>query len=157
MFSFARNLLTKARNNIVLEDWVLTLPMKEQCSLLSVVRGNDKDNGTCEYSKRVTKMLRYLILRNVGKKYTYMSEDVIKRNTVINTLYNQYPTNKHFVDHVMQAGFLVASDHPNNYIREYWGNVSSALYSKIKSYKRKERKIQRIYDKYIDIYTRRGM
>ena len=148
------------KDNIVLKDWVLVLTLKQQCGLRASIRGTDKDNGTCKISKNITKMLRYLILKNADKKQSFMTEDVIKAHNITDFLAKEYPYNKHWVEHILTTSFNIKQNHPNNYVRAYWGEIALSLTFKIKEYKKehkKQEKINRIYEKYIDIYIKRGI
>ena len=74
----------------------------------------------------------------------------------------EYPENKHWTEHVLTAAFHIKENHPDPYIREYWGSILSVCNSRIKNWKKQEKKrkeleeyIERVTSKYIDIYTRR--
>ena len=128
------------KQNIVMQDWVTKLSLKEQSSLISVLRGNDSNNGTCTESKNITKMLRYIISKDAGKKSSYMSNYVVRQSKVIGFLFKSYKDNKHWVEHVVSAAFHIKRNHPDNYVREYWGNIAVTTSSRINSWKEKEAK-----------------
>ena len=148
----------------VTQGWVNNLDLKQQTGLLSVIRGNDTENGKCVESKKITRMLRYIILKDADKKNSFMSDIVLKQNKVINFLFKIYPDNKHWVEHIVGAAFNIKRNHPHEYVREYWGAVGGVLSHKIRTYKEKETKrvkqelyVQSIIDKYTDIYLIRGI
>jgi len=150
------------KQNIVIQDWVTKLNLKEQSSLISVLRGSDSNNGTCTESKNITKMLRFIISKDAGKKSSYMSDYVVRQSKVIGFLFKSYKDNKHWVDHVISAAFHIKRNHPDSYVREYWGNVAITASNRISSWEKKESKrithelyIKSIVDKYTDIYTNR--
>jgi hypothetical protein len=154
-----RNYLTK---KVILQDWVCDLDLVVQSSLISVIRGTDMNNGMCDESKNITKMLRYIIVNDAKKKNSYMSDYVINQSKVIGFLVKSYPDNKHWVDHVVGVAFHIKRNHPDKYVCEYWGNVAHIYNNRIKNWKAKEKKriekeqyIKRVYEKYLDIYTNR--
>jgi len=159
-----RVLYALLRREPLLQDWVLDLPGKYQASLVASLRGNDNYNGSCKECKDVTKMLRYLIVNNIGKKNSYMSNHVMHMHKVIDYLIKMYPTNKHWVEHVLSAGYQVSRNHPNSYVRSYWGGIVAASNTRIDKWKKKEKQrietekyINRVIAKYTDIYYNRSI
>jgi len=143
-------------------SWVNKIDPRLQSTLFSILRGTDKDNGACIESKKITKMFRYIIQKDLGKKFNYMSSDVVRVNVVVNFLIKEYLNNKHWVEHVISAAYIISKHHPDSYVKEYWGSINRVCYGKIKKIKKEEKlrleeeaRINRIISKYIDIYTKR--
>lgn len=146
----------------LLQDWVLDIDLIAQSSLTAILRGNDGKNGNCDESKKITKMLRYIIVNDVGKKNSYMSSYVVPSSKVIGFLVKTYPNNKHWVEHVLSAAYHIKKFHPNRYTAMFWGDVLYQSTNRINSWKDKEAKrveeeryVNRIYSKYLHIYTKR--
>lgn len=159
-----KKLFNRCSNNSLFQDWVVLLPcLTKQSSLISAIRGTDIKNGECEESKKITRMLRYIIVYDVKKKNKhYMSSIVLQQNKVIKFLIKIYPYNKHWVEHICGAAFIIKQYHPNKYIAEYWGSIGSIVSYKIRDYNRKEKiriekeeLVKHILEKYTDIYTER--
>jgi len=164
MFKFIKKLFSKEKILVVQQDWVTKLSLLHQSSLMSILRGTDIENGTLQEAKDITKMLRYVIANDAGKKRSYMSNYVIPRNEVIKYLFKVYPNNRHWVEHVIGASYIVHQQHPDNYVRDYWGSIAKTLNYKVRGFKKKEKKrlekelyIKSIIDKYTDIYMVRGI
>lgn len=121
----------------VFQDWVLSLSFKQQTGLMTVIRGTDKHNGNCMESKDITKMLRFIILKDADKKKQFMSGYVVKLNKVIHFLKKEYRTNQHRVEHLTGTAFNINQNHPNNYTMEYWSSIGKIISSYIKTYNRK--------------------
>ena len=144
----------------ILNEWTNKLVFRDQSTLLSAIRGNDNETND---SKKITKMLRYLIVKKAGKKNSYMSNYVVRHNIVINILMNAYKNGeKHWVEHILGAGIVVSRSHPDNYVKTYWGAIISVLNKKIKDYTIAEDKrlarealIKRVIKKYEEIYFSR--
>ena len=149
-------------NRFLVQPWVLDIDLLQQSSLISVLRGDDSVNGTNVKSKSVTKMLRYLIVNNIGKKDSYMSDHVMTGGEVMLHLLKSRDNNRHWVDHIIAAAFIIKKTHPNNYTRKYWGHIADGYVYRVKAYKKKQAaiakerdRVQSIIDKYVDIYTTR--
>lgn len=140
----------------IFQDWVLDLTQTEQSTLASTLRGTDKDNGTCQKSKEITRMLRFLISNPVKAK-GYMSDKVLKVYTVNSFLKDELRTNRHWVEHIIYAGFIISKRHPNPYVRSFWGTVAGKANGELKILRKEEKYIKRVYEKYMDIYTKRGI
>ena len=149
-------------NGYLMQSWVRKLDLKKQSSLIAALRGNDADNGTCVKCKEVTRMLRYLIVNNIGKRSSYMSDAVMNRNNVVKLLTNKYPTNRHWVKHVIDASYIIGNGHPSSYVRDYWLYIAKTLNYRMKEHDKKQRALRErelfvnsVIDKYINIYTTR--
>lgn len=121
--------------NSVLQDWVTNLSFKEQTGLISSIRGCDYidkytdlviDNEDKRYShKDVVKLLRYSILKNADKKTDFMSKELIPARKIV-LLLGILHVNKellHWYEHVVLAIKIIAKNHDNIFVKDYWGNV----------------------------------
>lgn len=156
------NKLLNINDNFVLQDWTKNLTFKQQTGLISTIRGNDAKNGTCYESKEITKMIRFLVLKDADKKTEFMTNKVLKQNRVIRFLKESYPTNQHWVEHIIGTAFNFKHNHPNNYVKEYWGGIGSIAQNNIKMFNAQEKErikreayIKKIINKYNDIYLNR--
>lgn len=141
---------------------MLELDPKTQSTLIASLRGNDKDNGCCSDSKKITKMLRYIIVNNVGKRKSYMSNYVYRTDIAVKIILTDYLNNKHWVSHTLAAGFMISKYHSDNYIRVYWNSVVNICNAKITKINKVEKQrldklvyVNNVIEKYTDIYTRR--
>ena len=150
---FCKSFLTK--------KWVRGLDLKDQSTLVTILRGDDSYNGGNIKSKNITKMLRYLVVNNIGKKNSYMSDAVMTSGYIMTHLLKSREYNMHWVEHVIAAAFVIKNKHPNNYTGAFWGHIADGYIYRVKAYKKKQEKIEaerkRIIDKYIDIYTNRDI
>lgn len=152
------------RRKTVLQEWVARLSLIQQSNLISVTRGTDIKNGECGKSKNITRMLRYIIVVDAGKKNTYMSDTVISRSQIIKHLSRSIPTNIHWVEHIASAAYVIGNEHYDPYIREYWLGLAGVIRFKLRKHiedekarVKKEKYIKSIIDKYTDIYTKRSI
>jgi len=146
--------------SLLLKKWVLTLDPRRQSTLFSILRGSDTQSGKCTRCKKITKMLRYIITNHVGKKNSYMSTDVLRVPEVTNILEKEYINNQHWVEHVSAASYVIFKNHPDPYVREYWGSINRVINGKIKRIKKelaKQEAIDKMISKYLDIYTKRNV
>lgn len=157
-----KSILFYYRRASLLQDWVCELDLVTQSSLVSVLRGTDLDNGNCKESKNITRMLRYIIVVDAKKKKSYTSDYVVHQSKVVGFLVKSFPNNSHWVEHILGVAFHIRKHHPDRYVCEYWGSVFNTCNGRINSWKIKERKrieheayVDRVYKKYIDIYTNR--
>ena len=148
----------------LMKDWVLELEPYKQSTLVSVLRGSDSNNGNDIDTKAITKMLRYLIVNDVKNKSTYMNNKVLMQQKTIDTLVNNFPNNRHWVEHVLSAAFHIKDKHPDNYVREYWAKVLYTCNNRNKKWLKNEKKrielekyIKRVIDKYTEIYMVKGI
>ena len=143
----------------VLQDWVGECTLKQQTTLLSVIRGSDNE---CVSAKNITKMLRYLILTNADKGTEFMSDNILSTGKVVKYLKDNYGSNKHWVEHIVYAGFVIGKYSSNPYAKRYWLTVAGSVNNWIRKLevidKQKQRAIdkqkqkQRVIDKYLTIY-----
>jgi hypothetical protein len=130
----------------VLQPWVSECTLKEQTTLLSVIRGNDNE---CVSAKNITKMLRYIILVNADKSTTFMDDKILPVGKVVNYLKNQYADNPHWVEHVVYASFVIGKSCDNPYARRYWFSIGGSVNPEIK----KQRLINKIIESYSNLYS----
>jgi len=137
----------------LLKTWVLDIDPRWLSTLMSALRGCDTIDAHSDKRKYVTKMIRYLVTNDVGKKSDYMSNYVVRHHDIIRTLTTSYPNNQHWVEHIIAAGRVISNNHPDPYVREYWNNVYRIISKFMKQYK-KEEEIKIARDKYIDSIIR---
>lgn len=118
--------------NPVLQDWVMTLNWKEQTGLISAIRGLDGcdiDKELDRSCKKITRMIRFLVLNNADTRTGFMSDSVMEINKVVdilNTINDQVIQgliSLHWFDHIFMAIKIIIDKHPNPYIRIYWHTV----------------------------------
>lgn len=126
--------------NPVLQDWVMSLGWKEQTGLISAIRGvdsSDDDKGVVRNCKKITKMIRYLVLNNADSKTGFMSDRVIEIHDlvdILNTLNDkviQGQVSFHWFDHIFIAIKIIIDKHPNPYTRVYWSSVYNLFVSSV--------------------------
>ena len=156
-----RGELRRDETTHLLKDWTGKLDLRWVSTLLSTLRGCDGCNSN---SKKVTRMLRYLITNEVGKKSSYMSDQVHSTRYTVDVLLKEYITNQHWVEHVLSAAYVIYNNHPDPYVRAYWLTTSKVANTGIRKLVKAEtaRKARvelqnRIISKYYEIYMFRGI
>ena|SRR5580658_5627088 len=104
----------------VLQQWVETLPLKQQVTLISAVRG--PDDG-CRVAKELARRLRQVVLVPAEKKPSFMSAD-LDQGLDLGVL--EYKS-QHYTQHVRKAARLLAEVHPEEPVRAHWQWVRDRL------------------------------
>ena len=137
MFFFIENLIDMifkkdVDERYLLQDWVEDLDLTLQGKLVPVLRESDEDSGRCMECMSITKMLRYLIVNSIGNEGEYTSNNVKMRNNVIAILKRKYNNNRHWVEHIVDAAYVIGKNHSDGYVREYWISVARSVREHIK-------------------------
>lgn len=115
--------------NPVIQQWVMELNWKEQTGLISAIRGVDSSdidreiNSSC---KKITKMIRFLVLNNAVSRTGFMTDRVIEIDKLVDILDTindqviQGIISLHWFDHILMAIKIIIDKHPNPYTRMYW-------------------------------------
>lgn len=118
--------------NSVLQEWVMELGWLEQTGLISAIRGLDGcdiDKELDRSCKKITRMIRFLVLNNANIRTGFMTDRVMEINKVVdilNTINDQVIQgliSLHWFDHIFMAIKIIIDKHPNPYIRIYWHTV----------------------------------
>lgn len=125
----------------VLQPWVEKLSWKEQTGLISAVRGiDDTEANGYDDLKKITKMLRYLILNNADNKTEFMTDKIMEADylkSVLNIeasyVKNSKYTEGHWYAHILLAIKIIMNKHPNPYTKKYWAGIYDKL--EVKDYK----------------------
>lgn len=114
----------------VLQDWVMELPLREQGTLLTCVRGCDLTPKLPldSVERRLVGALRFAIMipadrREVdirGAFFQSRPPDNFRASGI-----GHYPL--HWISHVMHAAEVIAYRHPDGMIRERWYNIYFAF------------------------------
>lgn len=99
----------------VLQEWVWSLPWKQQSILLSGFRGPDHPH--CPHIKAVNRWLRRVSQMNADPSKDYMREDGMPTKEEVEEELEFLPA--HFVHHFADSLRVVAINHPHGPIREY--------------------------------------
>lgn len=107
----------------VLQDWVMELPLREQGTLLTVIRGCDlapkpQDPNTETAERQLTAFLRWCILipadpREVDTPGAFMRSRLPEHWKP--SQFGHYPL--HWVLHMMHAAEVIGYRHPDTYVR----------------------------------------
>lgn len=119
----------------VLQPWVEKLSWKEQTGLISAIRGvDDTDANGYEDLKKITKMLRYLILNNADNSTQFMTDQIMEADflkSVLNIEASYVKNSKyaegHWYSHILMAIKIIMHKHPNPYTKKYWYDIHSKL------------------------------
>jgi hypothetical protein len=123
-------------NELVLQPWLSKLSFKEQTGLLSAIRGiDDKDDDELYPElKNVTKMIRFIVLKNADDKTEFMTTEVndpkdmvIALNIHAEQIKNSKYEQGHWYQHILMAVRTILKKHPSPYIRFYWSGFYGQL------------------------------
>ena len=141
--------------NPVLQEWVMCLNWKEQTGLISAIRGYDGvykvSSKSGDILKRITKMIRFLVIKNADKNTKFMSDEIISieslKDYMDDILLN---VDTHFIEHMLKAIKIIKDKHPSNYVRLFYKNLYDEITSLIEIY---DRKIELETDKFFHVKT----
>jgi len=160
MLYLYKSILTygEAKEESVVHDWIIKIPLRKQGTLLSVIRGSDSYQGNDKQAKNITRMLRYIIVKESGKNPKYMSDKVVPIDTTIRVLKSRYANNRHWVEHIIGASKVIKVEYKENpYAQEYWGKVFEEMKLFTKEYWdniHEQKRIKSLIEKYKTIYSR---
>lgn len=131
--------------NCILQDWVLELSFIKQSGLISCVRGVDFDEVETKIylsSKRITRMLRYIIVKEDKRRnQNYLSNEIVPVRDCVEILLNE-TLPKHWREHILYSFKIIATEHYDNYVRKYYRDV---LYF-IQVEKNKRKRLEKILE-----------
>lgn len=117
MIGRLRDLLPIARGELVVHDWVLQLPGHMQSALECSLRGSDI--ATDDEVRRVSRWMRWVVIKNVMTTSHYMEDREFKRIADLNKempwAWGNLPI--HFRHHLREALEIVGYVHPDEAIR----------------------------------------
>ena len=111
--------------SVVLQDWVTKLSYKDQCDLMSVLRGIDTDNGEV---KKVTKLFRHSILNVSDPKQNYFKLDKIDIDLMTDAILDKgLIDSRHWYEHVIKAAYLIRDKCDNLFVKNTWVQIINKL------------------------------
>jgi len=111
-------------NKSIFNNWVLNLSLKDQSMLMTVIRGTDSENFEC---KKVTKMLRNIIVKTYTTKTKFSTETVYPDTDITNILALHMYTEPHWYSHIVKAIKIIIKSYPDVYAVAYWNKVISQV------------------------------
>lgn len=116
----------------ILQDWVMTLGLRHQGTLLTGIRGCD-DAPKDDPSKRFVRCYRAMVLHahcgDPGKARTFIEacplHEVQKRFQEFRRSTDHYP--HHYVMHLMHCIEIVGYKHPDGNVRQAWREFYEAM------------------------------
>lgn len=133
----------------ILQDWVVNLPLREQGTLLTGIRGCDlapKYIDTENTERRLVAFLRYCILNPADPREVDIPHSFFQSSPPKNwrpSEFGHYPT--HWYSHVMHCFEVVGYRHPMDHIRnmaqEIYQNMVHGLHLNIET---REEMIERL-------------
>ena len=106
----------------LIKDWVNKFQPWEQGILVSTLRGCDLEEAR---GKRVTKMIRFLLVNNFSPKSTYTNDEVLFPGDAATAV--NLSKSSHWQEHITGAILIISKNHPANYVRGYWGWVYESI------------------------------
>jgi len=108
-----------------LRRWVEEIPWMQQGVLFSATRSSDLRFGEEDSSKIVVRGYRNVILKRACNVGSFLGkiptkEQLLEAMKDFSSQYGLYPS--HFVTHLMHAAEIIGYQHPDQEIRQIWGD-----------------------------------
>jgi hypothetical protein len=135
------------KNKLCIQAWVKDLSHQHQSGVFSALRGCDDETSSL---KIVTKQIRYLVIEDFKDSEKYMTDSLLSTENILKILNEDaLYTNYHWRNHIVYVVSILATRHPDAYVKHYWTNVMEGIdFLKYKAYE------LRLFKEYYELFNK---
>jgi len=127
LYGSQKSEVRKMSSNNVVQDWLVNnCSWKQQTVVIVALRGCDYAIPKENPSKKLSRMMRNVVLKNADSTTTFMQEKITKEeiDEFIDFM-DALPI--HYIMHFTHASAIIGYYHPNEKISEFWDNLYHSI------------------------------